>query len=216
VAPSSPRPLDRAHALGFRAVAELYQRRVAGLAPLLEESLALFRQCGDDWGAALSLLRLGMAAWIGGDFDRAVPLCREALAAFEALGNAWGIAAARANLAEALLGRGDLDGAHDAYFASFDPLERIGSSWYLAQNAAGFAGVLARRGDPVTAARLLAAARASLTATRSTLPPIDRHIYEQSLAAVRARIDQASFERAWDEGHGLPLTRAIAEARSRR
>ena len=52
---------------------------------LAQESLALFRELGDRWGIALSLDRLGMAAWRRGDFAAArVPL-EEALALFRAI-----------------------------------------------------------------------------------------------------------------------------------
>ena len=52
---------------------------------LAQESLALFRELGDGWGIALSLDRLGMAAWRQGDFAAAGGLMEEALALFRAI-----------------------------------------------------------------------------------------------------------------------------------
>jgi predicted ATPase/class 3 adenylate cyclase len=52
---------------------------------LAQESLALFRQLGDRPGIALSLDRLGTAAWRRGDFAAARVLMEEALALFRAI-----------------------------------------------------------------------------------------------------------------------------------
>jgi predicted ATPase len=52
---------------------------------LAQESLALFRQLGDRRGIALSLDRLGTAAWRHGDFATARGLMEEALALFSAI-----------------------------------------------------------------------------------------------------------------------------------
>ena len=202
-------PLERAHALGFRAVAGIYQRQVAGLGSQLDESLALFRKCGNAWGVALTLLRKGMCGIVEQNWAASERNCRASLEAFEAQGNAWGMAMALGNLGEVLLGRGDAAGAVFAYLESLEPLERIGSAWYLALNAQGLAGALAARGDLLPATRLLAAAQASIRAEGSALPPMDRHIYDRSLHALRAALDPAAFERSWADGEALPLGEAI-------
>lgn len=62
---------------------------------LAQESLALFRGLGDRRGIALSLDRLGMAAWRRGDFRAAGVLMEEDLALFRAVGDqdrvAWSL-----------------------------------------------------------------------------------------------------------------------------
>lgn len=54
---------------------------------LAQEGLALFREIGDQRGIALSLDRLGMAAWRQGSFAAARVLMEEALALFRAMDN---------------------------------------------------------------------------------------------------------------------------------
>lgn len=62
---------------------------------LAHESLALFRELGDKRGIALSLDRLGMAAWRRGDFAAAGVLMEEDLALFKEVGDqdrvAWSL-----------------------------------------------------------------------------------------------------------------------------
>jgi tetratricopeptide (TPR) repeat protein len=61
---------------------------------LLEESLTLFRDLGDDAGAAFTLLVLGRIAVSQGDRKRGALLVEESLASFRQQGNEWGIARA--------------------------------------------------------------------------------------------------------------------------
>jgi predicted ATPase/class 3 adenylate cyclase len=62
---------------------------------LIQESMALFRELGDRRGIALSLDRLGMAAWRRGDFRAARVLMEEDLALFREMGDqdrvAWSL-----------------------------------------------------------------------------------------------------------------------------
>jgi non-specific serine/threonine protein kinase len=62
---------------------------------LAQESLALFRELGDKRGIALSLNRLGIAAWRRADFPTARVLMEEDLALYRELGNpdriAWSL-----------------------------------------------------------------------------------------------------------------------------
>jgi predicted ATPase/class 3 adenylate cyclase len=62
---------------------------------LVQESLALFRKLQDKRGIALSLDRLGMAAWRRGNFPAARPLMEEDLVLFKELGDqdrvAWSL-----------------------------------------------------------------------------------------------------------------------------
>jgi predicted ATPase/class 3 adenylate cyclase len=62
---------------------------------LAQESLALFRELGDKRGIALSLNRLGIAAWRQADFPTARVLMEEDLALYKELGNpdriAWSL-----------------------------------------------------------------------------------------------------------------------------
>jgi DNA-binding NarL/FixJ family response regulator len=68
------------------------------------------------------------------------------------------------------------------------------------------------QGQPVRAAQLYGAASSLRTLLGAPLPPIDRPYYQQTVAAVRAQLDEPTFQNAWTAGQALTLEEAIAEA----
>ncbi|HZU70579.1 MAG TPA: tetratricopeptide repeat protein [Ktedonobacteraceae bacterium] len=85
----------RAKALLVAARLAFNQSNYAQGEILAQESLALFRELGDKRGIALSLNRLGVAAWRRGDFSSARVLLEEDLALFREMGDrdrvAWSL-----------------------------------------------------------------------------------------------------------------------------
>ena len=77
-------PAVRAKALLAAARLAIVQSRYERGEALAQECLSLFRQLGDERGIALTLDRLGMAAWRQGHFAAARGLMQEALALFRA------------------------------------------------------------------------------------------------------------------------------------
>src|SRR5206468_3762823 len=76
---------------------------------------------------------------------------------------------------------------------------------------AGWAGAVGSLGQPVRAARLFGAAE-GLRATIGALgQPIERAAHEESVASVRAQLDQEIFAAAWVEGEALTMEQAIAD-----
>ncbi|MFZ5884210.1 MAG: helix-turn-helix domain-containing protein [Chloroflexota bacterium] len=75
-----------AEALNWLGLLEIGQNREAAR-PLLEQSLELNRQCGDEWGAALSTFHLGILESNSGQPRLARSMLEESLAAFERFGD---------------------------------------------------------------------------------------------------------------------------------
>jgi predicted ATPase/DNA-binding SARP family transcriptional activator len=88
--------------------------RVGGLAegdaPLLEQSLALYRGLDDRWGAAQALEALGWLAWNSGGYDSAERMYKECLVIYRTLGDQKRIAQASQWLGVVLLYQGQLEG----------------------------------------------------------------------------------------------------------
>ncbi len=78
---------------------------------LLEESLTLFRELGDDAGASFTLLVLGRIAVSQGNRKRGATLVEEGLALFRQQGNEWAIARALIVLGDVALFEGEVDRA---------------------------------------------------------------------------------------------------------
>jgi tetratricopeptide (TPR) repeat protein len=87
---------------------------------LLEESLTLYQDLGDDADAAFALLVLGRIAVSQGDHKRGATLVEESLALFRQQGNLWGIARALIVLGDGALFEGDVDRATAKFQESLD------------------------------------------------------------------------------------------------
>ena len=73
-------------------------------------------------------------------------------------------------------------------------------------------GHLARLEQPERAARLYGAEDALRARLGVPRTPASRESYEETIAAVRAALDETKFAAAWREGKGMPLQQAIAYA----
>jgi len=88
-----------------------FQGELARANTLLEESLTLYRNLGDDAGAAFAFLVLGRTAVSQGDGGRGAALVEESLALFRQQGNRWGVARALIILGDRARFEADVDRA---------------------------------------------------------------------------------------------------------
>jgi tetratricopeptide (TPR) repeat protein len=84
----------------FLGMTVLRQGDHGGARPLLQESVAHFREVGDRWGLAHALNVLRQAVVAGDDFEAAQVYQRESVDLWRALGDTWGLALALNGLAE--------------------------------------------------------------------------------------------------------------------
>lgn len=109
---------------------------------LAQESLALFRRLGDRRGIALSLNRLGVAAWRRGDFRSARVLLEEDLALFREMGDrdrvAWSL------FMHGLLEnkQGEYDSAGSRFEESLELFRELGNKRGVAASLTQLAGTL--------------------------------------------------------------------------
>lgn len=179
---------------------------------LCEESLALSREMGDLRGIASWLANLAIVALARGDSGRATELCEESLAIRKSLGYKGGCAHTLAIMGRIALDHGACEGARVCYQESLSLRQETGEKEGIATALEGLAAVIGMQGQPVRAARLCGSAEALRSLHRVPLTPIDRRYHEQTVAAVRALLDQPSFLRAWTEGQAMTLEEAIEEA----
>lgn len=98
------------------------------------QSLAIWRELGDERGIANMLNNLGIVALPQGDCDTAQAMHTESLALYRKLGDRWSIALALANLGLVALGRGDYEEAHSLLTDSLHLRQEMGDKQGIAQS----------------------------------------------------------------------------------
>ena len=179
---------------------------------LCEESLAISRELGDPRGIASWLANLGMIMLARGDDKRAKELCEESLAIRRALGYKGGCAHTLAILGRIALHQDAYERAIACYAESLALRQETGEKEGMATALEGLAAVTGMQGQPVRAARLYGFAASLRALLGAPLPPIDRPSHQQTVAALRAQLDEPTFLNAWTQGQAMTLEEALAEA----
>ena len=180
---------------------------------LNSQTLAIRRELGDPWGVAASLNNLGVVAHAQCDHAAARSLYAESLAIRRALGDRSGIATSLHNLGLAASDQGDHASARTLFAESLLAFQELGYRRGLADALEALAYVGGSPSDPARAARIWGAAARLRTLIGAPLPPNERGRYDGRVATARAALgDDSAFDRAWQEGHDLPLDDVIGLA----
>jgi predicted ATPase/DNA-binding SARP family transcriptional activator len=140
--------------LGAGALAE-WQGDLAGAKALLEASLALRREVGEERHANWASLHLGRVALLQGEFDRAVTIYHEVVATFRRIAYQPGIANALMYLGMALSYRGQPVQAESLLAESLPLLREANDAWAVARALFGLGKVALHRGELARAMDLL-------------------------------------------------------------
>lgn len=196
---------------GLGRIAE-EQGDLAAARALHGESLALTRDLGDRQGTAVALGNLGNVVHREGDVAAAGGFYEEALAILRQLGDEQGVATALINLGNVAFDRGDVAQAHALQQDSLRRFRQQGDKCGIAYGLEGLAWPVAAQGRSERAARLLGAAQALREVLGALLAPDEQPQHQCHVAAMRAALGGAAFDRAWAAGRSMPLEQAIAEA----
>ena len=176
---------------------------------LLTEALALYRELGDDGGAARTLWGLGNASYFDKDYAVAKPALEEAQAISRRLDDRFNLAWSTHTLGLVAVNTEDIVAAKKHFLEALN-------LFIEAQDVSGMTlqldnlSVIARReGDAVRATRLAAAAVAQQRATGTGLGGL---LSYQEGRTGREGLSEADAARAWAEGQALTLDQAVAYA----
>jgi predicted ATPase/transcriptional regulator with XRE-family HTH domain len=123
---------------------------------LLEESLALAQQLGEEAGIAKALYLLGNVAEDLGDTERQTELYDNALARFQEVGDPWWIAEVMAGLGRASRKRGDYERARQLHEEALARQRAAHNQWGAAWGLTALAELAAVEGQQEQAAELFA------------------------------------------------------------
>jgi tetratricopeptide (TPR) repeat protein len=180
-----------------------------------EEAIELFRKAGDIPSIVYALNTIGMAAAEQDEHERAAAYYIEALEIAREYGNVYQMGVVTWCLALAYLNLGDAHKARVLLEESIDHGRKQGSKGANSSRLIGMAGVIAALGEPERAARLLGAGEAGVESTNFQCDPVVRIENERIRAAIRGRLDDATFKEAIAAGRALTLEQAIALAAER-
>jgi predicted ATPase/DNA-binding SARP family transcriptional activator len=179
--------------------------------PLYEESVRVFRELGDEHSAVLVSRNLAWAYDNLGDRQSARALHEDNLRRARATSNERMEASTLGALATIAVEEGRLEDADTMLRASLRIHNGLGDLLDTAVDLSRFAAVLAREGKAVTATRLLSSLEAlgdEIGIRRSNVEELS----EEALTTIRARLDEAAFAEAWEQGRTLTIGEAVTLA----
>ncbi|MFN8471117.1 MAG: BTAD domain-containing putative transcriptional regulator [Anaerolineae bacterium] len=182
---------------------------------LWAEALQVAQQAKDGWLVAVVTASLGEAALNDGDLERAASLFAESTSLARSLGDSLLLAFHLALLARVRAGQGDSAGATACLLESLDIRQEYGNKANIAACLEGLAAVAATERRPAAlswAVQLLGAAEALRDAVHTPIPPVECPAYTSTVDALRAKLPDADFAKAWAAGRALSLDGEIALA----
>jgi len=148
--PSRP----RAMVLNAASVLARYQCDFTVASLLLEESLAIFRELGDQRGIADVLNNQGVWARHQGNYTLASCLHEESLAIRREIGDQWGIASSLTTLGHLAFAQGDYAQGRTLYERSQVIFRELGDLWWLGMVLNAQGDLAQEQGDYMAAASL--------------------------------------------------------------
>jgi tetratricopeptide (TPR) repeat protein len=214
------RMLAIAHDLGDReqiawALASLGYTRIGepqAAMPLVEESLALFRELNHQPGIAQALNIMGEIARFSGDDVHARHAYEQCLAVSQQTGETRRIIFMYQNLAFIALHEGEAEHARDLVRQGLQLAHAMNNRLQMATDLALLAGAISALGEAQQAARLLGASESALERLGAFHQLNDKPEIDAIITTVHARLDDAAFRAAWAEGRELTLEQAVAQA----
>lgn len=172
----------------------------------------MFRNAGDDAGAAWTLNYMGDVARERADLASARAYCEQSLAVFRNLRDAWGIASVLSDLAGLSCDQGDNAEARRLYSESIRMFQGLGSRRGMARVLECLAVSGAAQSKAQLSLHVAGAAAALRQRLGMPLTPAEQLSLEKALDFARRTIGNDAGLAAWMEGWAMPVDQAIEEA----
>jgi predicted ATPase/DNA-binding XRE family transcriptional regulator len=178
----------------------------------LSGEIAATQGLSGQWGRrSVALLLLGEAAYLEGDYERAREAYTESLAVEQQTGGLRAASYRMLRLGQLSQVRSESTEAA-ARLADVLRLARQNNDrWGITMALAALASATAALGNARLAVQLLGAVDGQLTRSGARLWPVDHMEYEQTMATLRAQLDEPVFAATWAAGHEIPLAQIINE-----
>jgi tetratricopeptide (TPR) repeat protein len=207
-------PWGMAYALFVRARAALSLGDLREAQAFYEASVNQFRELGDRWGLALPLGHMGVIAYQQGDYVVARRLLEERLSIAREFHAKHLICFALSYLAEVCLHNQEQAQAQEFLKEGMPLAMEYGRKGMISRFLEVMAELAQSQDRCIKAVLLFSASDAQLQALSTRRDPHERRAYEESLADLRARMDEKDFGEAWAAGKSMPLEDVIQLAQS--
>jgi len=177
---------------------------------LLEESVTLSRETGDEGTMINSILVLGRLALSQGDAITARALAEQCVMLSRKNEMEWGMRESLPVLASVVASQGDLAKAQALYEESLAIKRGAFDKELIATALEGLASVAAAQGKSAWSAQLWGVAEALRESLGAPIPLVMRATTERSVAAARAQLGKKTFIAAWEEGRAMTVEQALA------
>jgi len=187
----------------------LHQGDTATARTFIEESLAIRRELGDSWNIAESLSLLARVAFFQNEsHDKsgtyvAHTLYKEALVLFSTLDDKALMASCMEGLAATVAAQQNVGAAHHVGAQFIAPDHQ-----FIAPLGVGAGSQVATA--TLWAIQLLSAASTLRQTIGTPLSPLERPLYERTMAAIHARVSNQVFTALWAQGQKMTPEQAIA------
>lgn len=175
----------------------------------LAEATSIFRELGDNSGAAWSMNQSADLELEQDRIESAHNLYREALDVFRKTDDRWGCARSLADLGYIHCIRGEFAAAREAYREATERFVELGHRRGIARALEGQACVAAANGNAIRAVILEAAADRLRNQIGAPLPKADRARLTERLCSARKVLDSTEGRVARQRGSEMSLESAI-------
>ena len=177
-----------------------------------EESLTLWRELNNMHGIASSLEDLGLITLAQGDYTTAQAIFEENLVVWEQLGGKGGTAFTLEELGLVAFAQGNYTTAQSHFEVSLTLHRDLNNKWGIVHVLADWASLALSQKQLQRSANLAGAVMALLENMGARLDEPEWTMYNNTIAALRSELDEATFAAAWAEGKAMSTEQAIAFA----
>lgn len=175
----------------------------------LQEAVALGKQAGFQWATSMAAYGAGRLAGHMGEVETARARFTESAEISKRFGNRRIVFSSRSELAHVLREHGAAEEALSIYREVIPGWKELGHRAAVAHELECISYILIQREEPEHAATLLGAAEALRQLIDTDMTNLERAEYERKVSALRAGMDEAGFQEAWNKGRSLSMDEAI-------
>jgi predicted ATPase/class 3 adenylate cyclase len=188
------------------------ERDVIRTKAYLEESDSIGKGAGYRWTTSMSAYGLARVAGAIGDLETARAKFLESANIANGFGNKRIVYSSQSELAHVLREHGEIDEPLNIYRELLPRWKDLGHRAAVAHELECIAFILSKKGDTQRAAQLLGAAEALREVIDSSMTTLEQAEYDREVSALRSKMNEIDFEKAWNEGREMTMDEAIENA----